>query len=206
MKYTRFPYTQMFNLFPKVVFFYIFKTYSKLVTKWKVEFQHLKLSKGTTLIELLLYMGLLTVFLGVLSSLFGTAIDIQLGTQATSGVTNDSNYLLKKLTYDIQRAQSVTTPASLGQNTSVLVLRINNINHTYALDSDGNLTYTNNLGTFILNTYSVRVSAINFLLLGNLGGTESSVKVDLTITSRINQPKGAETRDVSTTVSVRRNI
>jgi hypothetical protein len=161
---------------------------------------------GSTLIELILYMGLLAIFIGVLTGLFGTAIDIQLGSQATNGVINDTNYILSKLQYDIQRAQSIVTPSILGTNSSSLVLKINNINHTYSKDSNGNLVYTNNAGPFFLNNYTASISAMTFTLVGNLGGSETSVKVDMTITSRVRQQKGQESQTISTSYALRKNL
>jgi hypothetical protein len=162
-------------------------------------------NRGTTLIELLIYIGLLSIFIGVLTSLFSTAIDIQLGTQSTSALAIDSSYILSRLKYDIQRAQAITTPASLGVNSSILVLSINGVDYTYTKDSNGNLTCTNNLGTINLNSYLASVSTVTFTRIGNAGGAEPTVKIIMTITSRVVQPKGFETQNISTTVALHRN-
>lgn len=160
--------------------------------------------KGYTLIELLLYIGLLSVFIGVLTGLFGMAVDIFLGSQSDSGLARDSNYLINKLSYDISRAQSVTTPANLGDSTNSLSLLINNVSYTYALDTDGNLVYSNNLGSFILNSYAAKITNLNFTRTGNSGGIEASIKTAITFESRVRQSKGTDTSEVNTTYTVRR--
>ena len=150
-------------------------------------------------------MGLLVIFLGVLSSLFGTAMDIQLSSQSTNGTATDATYILSRLTYDIERAQSISTPSTLGQTTTSLVLSIGGINYTYAVDSGGNLTYTNNLGTFNLNSYLSGISSMTFTRIGNSGGTEPTVRIDITVLSNIVQPKGKESQHFTTTVALHKN-
>jgi Tfp pilus assembly protein FimT len=160
--------------------------------------------RGYTLIELLIYMGLLAIFLTVLSSLFGTAFDIFLRSQSTSSVAHDSAYIFSRLNYDMGRAKSIITPNTLGSSSSSLTLLIDNINYTYSIDSNGNLVYTNNLGSFNLNSYSASVSSANFTLLGNAGGIEQTIKVNLVVTSRVIQSKGSESDQINTTLTLRR--
>lgn len=161
--------------------------------------------RGTTLIELLLYIGLLSIFLGVLTGLFGTAIDILLSTQSTSGVAIDSTYLLSRLKYDIQRAESVTIPSDLGSTSSTLTLVIGGIDYVYTLDGSGNLIYTNNLGTFSLNSYLANITQLTFTRIGNVGGIEPTIKIDMLINSLVHQSKGEESAQISTTVALHRN-
>lgn len=175
--------------------------------KKKLLILNFKLStlKGTTLIELLLYIGLLSIFIGVLTGLFGTAIEIFLSSQSTTGISTDSTFILSRLTYDIHRAQSITTPLSFGESSSNLTLVINGISYTYARDSDGNLTYANNLGSFNLNSHLAQVSEMTFTKIGNSGGVESTVKVNILLKSRVIQAKGQEEEAISTTVALHRN-
>ncbi len=161
--------------------------------------------RGTTLIELLIYIGLLSIFLGVLTGLFGTAIDILLSTQSTSGVAIDSTYLLSRLKYDIQRAESVTIPSDLGSTSSTLTLVIGGIDYVYTLDGSGNLIYTNNLGTFSLNSYLANITQLTFTRIGNAGGIEPTIKIDMLLNSLVQQPKGEESVQISTTVALHRN-
>src|SRR5258706_11621238 len=77
---------------------------------------------GFTLIEMMITMGLLSIFLIVLATLFTASIDVQTRSRTYSAVTNDSRFLLARLDYDITRASAVTTPAALGASASSLVL------------------------------------------------------------------------------------
>lgn len=172
---------------------------------WKLEIGNWKFPLGGfTMVEMLLYMGLLTLFLGVLSSLLGTAIDIQLESQADSNVTQVKQYVLARLLYDVRRSQSIVTPASIGATSNSLVLRINNANHTYSLDSNNNLVLANSLGSFVLNNYSTKVSSMSFTRYGNVGGVEDTINIDLLLDSRVVQNKGTESAQIDTTVGIRR--
>lgn len=163
------------------------------------------LYKGTTLIELLLYIGLLSVFIGLLTGLFGTAMEIFLSSQSSTGISTDSTYILSRLTYDVQRAQSIATPELPGNSSSSLTLVIDGINYTYASDSNGNLIYTNNLGNFNLNSHLVGVSDIQFTKVGNSGGIEDTIKIEIKLLSRVEQPKGNDEETISTTIAIHRN-
>lgn len=161
--------------------------------------------KGTTLIELLLYIGLLSIFIGVLTGLFGTAMDIFLSSQSNTGISTDSSYILSKLSYDIQRASSVSLPLNFGDTTSSLTLVIDGNNHTYSRGINGDLVYINNLGTFTLNSHTASISSMTFRKIGNSGGLESTIKVDILLTSRVMQAKGQESIQISTSIATHRN-
>ncbi len=163
------------------------------------------INKGSTLIELLLYIGLLAIFLGVLTGLFGTAVEIFISSQSTSGIAIDSTYLLSKLKYDIQRAESISTPGTSGTTSSTLSLVIDGGVYTYSLDGSGNLIYSNPSGTFLLNSYLARISSLSFTKLGNVGGIEETVKINMTLNSRVIQAKGEEVSNISTAVALHRN-
>src|SRR5258707_6844496 len=88
---------------------------------------------GYTLIEILLYLALLTIFLYSLTNLFIGSLDVKLETEANSAVAEDGRYLLTKLRYDITEASSITTPGAVGNAGSTLKL------------VSGATTYTNSL-------------------------------------------------------------
>ena len=85
---------------------------------------------GFTLVELLLYMGLLTVFLTGLTTLFVASLETQLEGQAVSIVAQEGQYLLQRLEYDVYRADAITSPAP-GNSGSSLVLSIGGQTYTY---------------------------------------------------------------------------
>lgn len=160
------------------------------------------LQKGYTLVELVLYMGLLMTFIGVLTSLFGNAVDIQLDSESNAVVSQDATYILSRLTYDMHRAQTVVSPASSGAVSQALVIKINNVNYTYGRDLNGNLTYSNNLGNFILTTHTASISALTFTNVSNAASTQDTVKINMIITSTI--PGTTEQQEINTTLGLRR--
>lgn len=138
--------------------------------------------KGFTIIELLLYIGMLAGFILVLGQLFFSILDSQLESQANSAVDTEGQYLLTRLSYDIRRAASLTTPAALGQTAATLVLDIGGTAHTYSLNGS-NLTLTVSGNTYLLNSQTVSVTGFSVQRLGNPAPAKPSVLVDLDITS-----------------------
>jgi hypothetical protein len=164
-----------------------YKTYSK------------NLQRGFTITEMLLYMGLLTILVGILGSIFGSIIDTQLESNALSNVDQDGRYIMAKLIYDFHASQSITTPTTPGQQTSSLQIIVNSQNYTYSLNNS-NLQLVNNLGTNQLNSIGSTVSNLSFLRIGT-GDNNDTVKVRFTLTSSASRTKGPEIRNFETTLS-----
>src|SRR3989344_5519357 len=113
--------------------------------------------RGFTIIELLVYSGILVVFLYVLTDIFTSVLDMQLSSQTASAVVQDSRYILSRFTYDIGRANDIIVPASLGDQSSSLTIQIGPSNYTYAAVA-GDLTLTDALTNAALNSYGTKVS------------------------------------------------
>ena len=145
-------------------------------------------------------MGLLSILLVVMVDLFASSLDLQLESQSTSSVDRDARYLFSKLSYDVNRAQSIVSPA-LGATGNSLQLIIGGVNYTYALNND-NLLLINNNGTDNLNSYSTTISNLSFQTVGNAGG-KHSVRILLTVTSNTERVSGAETKTIQTTIGLR---
>lgn len=142
-----------------------------------------KTQKGFTLIELIIYMGLLTVLVLVFTDIFTSVVDNQLSSSNTSEVSIDGRYIYSRFMYDIARAQSLTQPASYGSPSSTLTLLINGENHTYAL-ANGTIAIENPNGTFALNGDGTTVSDLTFTRIGSTSA-KSTVKLNFTITGRV---------------------
>ena len=76
--------------------------------------------KGFTLIELIIFMGLFSIIITILTSLFAATVQQQMSTQALSSSESDAAYLLARLEYDIDRATSVNEPFAIGETSSNL--------------------------------------------------------------------------------------
>jgi len=157
--------------------------------------------KGFTLVELVLYMGILTGLLFMITSIFASAIDLQSETIASSSVHEDGSYILNRLQYDITRASSITTPSIAGQQTNTLVLIINGITHTFN-GSGASLTLTNTNGTMQLNSYETDLSNVSFTRYGNTNG-KHTVKVSFILTGKTRKNTGFETNTFTSTFGLR---
>lgn len=156
--------------------------------------------KGFTLVEMLIYMGILTMIITALSVLLGEILNVQLDAQSTSGVDQDSRYIQGRMTYDMQRASSITTP-SLGTPSSTLQIVINSVNYTYSIDGSGNLVLTDGTGTNQLNSGDTTISGVSFERIGD-GDDNDTVRVTYTVTSDIQETSGQEARTVQTTLGL----
>jgi type II secretory pathway pseudopilin PulG len=156
---------------------------------------------GFTIPEMLLYMGILSILLFVFTGVFSTSLDIQKETAAASSVEQDGRYLLARLMYDIQRADTLVTPVNSGDTTNTMQLTIAGIVYTYSL-ANGNLMLANNNGTDALNSVETGVSDLTFQRIGNTNG-KPTVKINFTLTSKTIQAKGAEIRNYQTTAGLR---
>lgn len=167
-----------------------------------LKFKNNKNQKGFTLIELVLYMGLFSIFLLVTLELFSSIFDIQVESQATSSVNTDGRYMVQKFTYDVGRASSILTPASLGTASASLTLIIDGENINYYLDS-GNLMLENETAGTVdqINTSESSVSDLSFLTLD--GGGKDAVQVTFTLTAEAKRKGVDEVRIFKTSAGLR---
>ncbi len=160
------------------------------------------LQKGETLIELLLYIGFLSMLLVVFLQVFTSVLDVQSESQSTSSVEQDGKYLIQRLTYDIQRSTSIQNPVSVGGSSSTLQLNIGGNIFTYTL-LNNNLVLTNNLDTNAqLNSYDASVSALLFTRIGNPGG-KNVIQVLFTLAGKTQRISSTEVRSFQTTIGTR---
>jgi type II secretory pathway pseudopilin PulG len=158
--------------------------------------------RAFTLIELLIYMGLISILLVVIGQIFFSALDLQLKSQSISAAHQGSLYLLSRLNYDIHRASSIISPASAGQSATQFSLEIDGQTHTYA-SSSGSLQVTVGGQNILLTPFDTRLLDFSVTRLGNLGGIPS-LTVNFTLDSTITPfSKDLDTQSYSTTYSLR---
>lgn len=168
-----------------------------LTSLWRLENSR----KGFTLVELLIFMGILTILLTILTQVFTMILDAQLESQANSSVDQDGKYIINRLTYDLNNAQDINTPAAPGQQEGTLQLAIGGINYVYSLNN-GNIQLSDGNTIENLNSFNTNVSGLNFLRLGNTGG-KNSIKITFTLTSKTIKNSGQEQETFSTTLGLR---
>lgn len=159
------------------------------------------LKKGFTVVELLLYMAIMTVFLTVLTDIFTSVSGVKTESEMSSSVAQDNTFILARLMYDIQRANSIIIPSAAGLQSTSMELSIGGGSYTYALNN-GNLELTSPAGSDNLNGFNTIVSGLNFARIGN-GGTTDTIQISYTITSRQTGKSGSESKTVQTTVGLR---
>lgn len=160
-----------------------------------------KQQRGFTIVELLLAMALMGGFMITLTTIFSSVLTVQSESQATSSVSHDGRFILARLSYDIQRAESVNTPPTLGATRTQLDIDIGGVSNNYSV-SNGNLELNNNNGTGNLNGSETTVSNFSVTLLGNSGDKET-VRVTFTVTSVAQDNAGQRSQTFTTTVGRR---
>lgn len=165
----------------------------------KTNSKHRKYGKGFTLVELLLYMGLLAILLISFTQLFTTILNAQLESQATSNLEENARFILLRLTHDIKAASQIIAPSTLGAPSSTLVLTINGTTNTYALQNNNLL-----LNTDLLNSFQSSISALTFTRLGSNSATaKDAITFSFTMTDLTQQTSGQATKSYTTTVATR---
>lgn len=160
---------------------------------------HNKRANGFSIVELLMYMGLVTILIAILTSIFLAALEAQLSSQASSSSLTSGRYILSRLQYDIHRADSIIVPSDFGTNTSNLILEIDGTNHSYSL-VDGNLVLGIGGNMDSLNETQTTISNLSFTKIGNVGG-KPTVTINFTVTGTESQPP--EVRNFETVIGTR---
>lgn len=162
---------------------------------------HTKALSGFTLMEIVIYMGLLSILLVVLTTIFLSILDAQLESQTISSVQQDGRFVINKLIYDINRANDISVPANVGEESNTLELSIGGANYKYDL-AGGKLRLNINNNINSLNGFDTTISNLTFQRLGKVGG-KNSIKVGFTIASITQRTSGAEIKNFQTSVALR---
>lgn len=161
----------------------------------------MKKTSGFTIVELILYTGILTIFLSVLTGMFTAILDIQLESESANVLTTDSRFIFSRLAYDLGRASAIVEPSALGQQTQNLVLQIGNNQYTYSV-INGNLVLSDGMSSGALNGYGTTVSNVSFRKYGNDNG-KHSVRILFQLNGLIERSFGPESRDFEVTIGLR---
>lgn len=167
-------------------------------------------TKGFTMIELLLYVGIFSILLVVLLQMFSGILATHTESQATSSVDQDGNFILARLAYDIHNASSITTPGIGSSCTwttgSATPCQLVLSSGTYTAQSD-NLTFTAGGNTDPINSVGTKITSITFSTYGNSSCSspcKPSVQISLTLQSKtMRQGGNLQTQSFQTTVGTR---
>jgi hypothetical protein len=142
----------------------------------------IKSSNGTSLIEFLLYLALLSIILLVAVDLMLKTGEFGARAGSQTNIQRDAARILSRFAFDIRRASAITLPASLGQTSTSLELTVEGETHTYQL-SGNNLDYqrevflpTPSTQSANLNSNLTKINSISFQRLGG-GSGKPTVKI-----------------------------
>ncbi len=167
----------------------------------KIKHIYSRRKNGFTLVELVVYMGIVGVFMLILTDILVAILNTRLSSQSTSQVAQDGRYVYTRLIYDINRATSVTLPLNLGDSSTSLVASVSGLTNIYAL-SNGNLVLTNSSGSAQLNSVDTSISGLTFKRIGNAGG-KSTFQVNFIVTSRFTTGNSTDSAVFQTTAGLR---
>ena len=156
---------------------------------------------GFSLIELVIYMGLLSVLILVFTDIFASIIDNQLSSRNTSNVADDGRYIYSRFIYDVGRAQTITQPANYGSSSATMNLTIGGQSYTYALNNS-DLIVTSPAGSYALNGYGSSISGLLFTKVGTTSA-KSTVRINFTINGKITTRGISDQQVFQTTAGLR---
>jgi hypothetical protein len=160
------------------------------------------IKRGFTIMEMLLYMGIISVFLLVLSGVLIAVLDTQLQSNSASSVDQGGQYLLVRLQYDVRRAQSIITPAAIGSTADSLSLNIGGVTYAFSVNS-GVLSTTFGGKSYALSPYDVSISNFTITRIGNTGG-KNSLRIGFSVTSNtVSTTQKSQVRNYQTTIDLR---
>ncbi len=139
--------------------------------------------KGFTLVELIIYMGLMAFIFLLLTDILVAVFNVQLSTQSTSQVSQDGRYIYNRLIYDINHASTVSAPLNLGSSSATLSLIQGGASYVYALNN-GNLQITTGSTSSQLNSVDTQVSGLQFRRIGNVNG-KPTFRINFTVEDKI---------------------
>lgn len=160
------------------------------------------MKKSFTIVEILIYIGILSVILLVFAQLFVSLAGLRTENEATSNVQQDSGYLINKFIYDIHQAKTINVPVNPADQSNVLNLTINGITYNYSTDSAKNLIMSDGTTNYQLNGYDTNIPAILFTRIGQ-GDNHDVIKISFTVVSRVFNSAGYESQTYETVVGLR---
>lgn len=167
----------------------------------KLKKENLKKQQGFTLVELLIYIGLLMVMLLIFTEILTTIIESQIRSTNTSNVADDGRYIYSRLIYDVGRAEAIIDPSYFGSTSAKLELKIDGNVATYSA-TNGTLELTDTTGTRSLSGYGTRITDLLFTKVGSSSAHET-VRLNFTITGNVDKEGVVDIQDFQTTVGLR---
>lgn len=167
-----------------------------------------KFHKGASLIELLIYIGLLSIILLVAIDLMIRSGEFSLEASSKNNLQGDTLFIEDRLSYDIHQADDITSPATLGEVSQTLTLEVGTETHTYGpVGTD--LVYTRETSppgstteTASINSNLTKINSISFQRIGSTDG-KHTIKIVFEIEVLKGSKGGAVKKTFETVVGLR---
>ena len=165
------------------------------------------MKKGFTIVELIIYIGLFSTVLVILTQIITSTLNIQLESQSLSTVEQDGRYILSRFSYDIPKATSISVPTTFGEinKTTDLQIKINGIIYHYYLNS-GNLILDYPPSNSVqLNSFDSTISNLYFTRYNSSspGDSLDSIQIGFVVSSKSQPKSGPQTRSFKTVLGLR---
>lgn len=155
--------------------------------------------KGFTIIELIVYIGLSSILIALMSEIFLATLGVRIESQSTTNVQQDARYILSRITYDVRRASAISVPL-VDQTGSTLTLVINeqgvDQTHTYSVQGT-DLVLTVGSDTDSVNSTGTTIGSLAFERIGE------TVEIVMTLVGNEQVSPGQQELSVRTTVGRR---
>ncbi|MBI5018873.1 prepilin-type N-terminal cleavage/methylation domain-containing protein [Candidatus Gottesmanbacteria bacterium] len=163
---------------------------------------------GFSLIELLLYMGLTSVLIGLMSQVFLAIVGLRVESANTSGVQQDGRFIMSRLHYDIKRSDIILSPAlGVASDSMMLVINEAGVPQTYQYVWDGQSITVSSAGSSTqLNSNRSVITQFLLTRIGNsavLEDAADTLSIQLGLTGNSDVEAGQQTLNMQTTVSQR---
>lgn len=155
---------------------------------------------GTTFIEILLYIALLSIVVVFITDIILQTLSFMIESRNISYLDSDARYISARLRTDLRRAESIVEPNTTGETANSISLVLDGDNYSYALNQ-GALEITDPNGTYRINSDQTTVSSFSItnvsyatgsptfnITLGlqarTVSGGVDAIDINLTINSR----------------------
>lgn len=156
---------------------------------------------GFTLVELLVYFGLFSILLVVMTSVFISMLEQRTEDTAQSFLQQESQYLLTKLKSLVYEADTIVLPADPGDSGTSLSFQAQGVTKTLFIDS-GRLVYQTTTESWYLTSPDVTIT--DFQVVNQTGtSVHQGVGITVVLQSSLPQQRESLSRVLSTTLAIR---
>lgn len=168
----------------------------------------MKQQNGFSLVELLLYMGLTSLLIGLMSQVFLAIVGLRVESANTSGVQQDGRFIMTRLNYDIKRSDIILSPElGVASNSMTLVISEAGVPQTYRYEWDGQNLIVSSAGAGTqLNSNKSVITEFLLTRIGNsavLENAADTLSIQLGLAGNSALEAGQQSLRMQTTVGQR---